>query len=103
MSSKLDLVRELCGEIKYLRKLCEKNNIDFKREETKHLEDEEAIVNSFEFDSMTSTLLLLENISDYNNIITRGEETKENRRKMKDILDIITEIKVSSINEMKYT
>ncbi|KAH8741317.1 hypothetical protein FG386_000224 [Cryptosporidium ryanae] len=98
MSGKLDLVRELCGEIRYLRKLCEDNNINFKREETRHLEDEEAIINSFEFDSMANTLLLLKNISDYNDIISRGEETVKNRKKIRDVLDIITEIKVCLVN-----
>ncbi|KAH8582961.1 uncharacterized protein ELE39_002306 [Cryptosporidium sp. chipmunk genotype I] len=100
MSRKIELVRELCEEIKHLRKLCQENNIEYKREETSHLEDEESIINSFEFDSMTETLLLLNNVSRYNSIFLdeksgRKELNREKLKQLKNIIDIKGEIKVS--------
>lgn len=99
MSKKIELVRELCDEIRYLRELCRENNIEYKRDETSHLENEESIISSFEFDSMTETLLLLNNVSKYNEVILgENSEKKElNREKMtkfKNIIDIKGEIKV---------
>ncbi|WRK32470.1 Uncharacterized protein cpbgf_5004340 [Cryptosporidium parvum] len=99
MSRKIELVRELCDEIKYLRRLCRENNIEYKREITSHLEDEESIINSFEFDSMTETLLLLNNVSKYNSIFLdenseRKELNNEKLRQIKSIIDIKGEIKL---------
>ncbi|EAK87581.1 hypothetical protein [Cryptosporidium parvum Iowa II] len=106
MSRKIELVRELCDEIKYLRRLCRENNIEYKREITSHLEDEESIINSFEFDSMTETLLLLNNVSKYNSIFLdenseRKELNNEKLRQIKSIIDIKGEIKVSYNNNIK--
>ncbi|OII75486.1 uncharacterized protein cubi_02007 [Cryptosporidium ubiquitum] len=104
MSRKIELVKELCDEIKYLRRLCQENNIDFKREGTSHLEDEESIISSFEFDSMTETLLLLNNVSKYNDIFLDGNEKKEfNREKLtrlKSMINIKGEIKVRYNNNI---
>lgn len=99
MSNKIELVRELCDEIKYLRELCRNHNIKYEREATSHLEDEESIIRSFEFDSMTETLLLLNNVSKYNEVILGGDSEKKepSREKMtmfKNIIDIKGEIKV---------
>lgn len=103
MSRKIELVRELCGEIKYLRRLCQENKIDYKREETSHLEDEESIISSFEFDGMTETLLLLNNVSKYNDIfLSENNEKKELSRekliRLKNMINIKGEIKVSYNN-----
>ncbi|KAF7458867.1 hypothetical protein HWI79_554 [Cryptosporidium felis] len=96
MSNKIELVKELLDEIRYLRKLCEENNIDHKREETSHLQDENSIINSFEFDSMTGTLLLLNNISNYNKVFLDDgcERNKEKLTKLKNGIDVLAEIKV---------
>ncbi|KAJ1610022.1 hypothetical protein OIY81_1776 [Cryptosporidium canis] len=100
MSGKIELVRELCSEIRYLRALCEENNIDYRREGTAHLEDEESILNSFEFDSMTDTLLLLSNMSKYNEVILdrdfeKKEVSRERLTRLRSIIDLKGEIKVS--------